>query len=125
MIKRYYAIKKGHQNNVVVDSWAECEVLVSGFKGAIYKGFPFNQKNRAYQFAEFGKYKNQSVKKVKSKKETLNQRFNRLCKCMERKTYRDPFTGELYKNRCIRRKGPTVRGINYQPSNDISVPWDV
>lgn len=37
--KKYYAIKVGRKNNVIVHSWDECSVLVTGFPGAIFKGF--------------------------------------------------------------------------------------
>ena len=126
MIKHWYAVKKGHQNNVVVTSWTECENLVKGFKGAIYKGFPLHQKNQAYQFASDGKYKNQPTKKADrpNKNETTNERFNRLNPCTERKSYKDPFTGEDYHNRCVRRKHPVViTGENYKPHIGNSLPW--
>ena len=124
MIKHWYAVKKGRRSNVVVTSWNECEQLVKGFPGAIYKGFPFHQKNQAYQFAAAGKYKNQPTKKeTPKKKETLNERFNRLCPCTERKTYTDGYTGERFVNRCVRRKGPTITGENYKPHIGNSVPW--
>ena len=37
---RYYAVRKGSKSNVIVDSWYECEALVKGVSGAIFKGFP-------------------------------------------------------------------------------------
>jgi len=37
--KNFYAIRKGWQCNAIVDSWEECEPLVSGFKGSEFKGF--------------------------------------------------------------------------------------
>jgi hypothetical protein len=43
--------------------------------------------------------------------------------CIERKSYRDLVTGIYYKNRCVRRQGPTMTGANYEPSTDDSVPW--
>jgi hypothetical protein len=56
--------------------------------------------------------------------ETLNQRFNRLNKCTERKHYKDTLTGEWFINRCVRRKAPNpIRGANYRPVDDTSVPW--
>jgi hypothetical protein len=58
--------------------------------------------------------------------ETLNERFNRICKCTERKTYRDTRTGEICYQRCIRRKAPApIRGANYHPTDDTSIPWEI
>ncbi len=125
MIKKYYAIKKGHQSGVVVESWEKCKVLVDGYKGAIFKGFASHQKNQAEQFAKYGIYKNQTPKKKRKpiNKETQNQRFNRLYKCVERKSYTDPFTGEFYNNRCVRRKGPTIIGSDYVETIDSTCPF--
>jgi len=39
MKKTHYAIKKGHKSHVIVKSWYECEKLVTGFSGALFKGF--------------------------------------------------------------------------------------
>ena len=59
------------------------------------------------------------------KVETLNERFNRLNRCTERRTYRDTFTGKLHKQRCVRRKAPSpITGANYHPTKDTSVPWE-
>lgn len=126
MIKKYYAIRKGHQSGVVVDSWEQCKVLTDGCKGAVFKGFASYQKEQADQFAKYGVKRNQTPKKKKATpriNETLNQRFNRLSPCIMRKTYTDEFTGELYKNRCVMRKGPTITGENYNPTGDNSIPW--
>jgi len=67
MNKRYYAIRRGRESNQVVDSWAKCSSLVTGFPGAIYKGFPSWQENEAKQFAKESKYKNQSKPKTREK----------------------------------------------------------
>lgn len=37
--KKYYAVKKGRQNDVIVESWEECKNLVHGYSGAIFKSF--------------------------------------------------------------------------------------
>lgn len=39
---KYYAIRKGRQNNVVVNSWDECEKLTKGYPSE-YKGFTVQQ----------------------------------------------------------------------------------
>jgi len=36
---KFYAIKKGRQTGIFSDSWDKVQPLVSGFPGAIYKGF--------------------------------------------------------------------------------------
>jgi hypothetical protein len=124
-MKRYYAIRVGRQCGVVVNCWDECQKLVDGFSGASYKGF--DNEDRAIDFATTPVVNRINVQeKIKYRpNETLNQRFNRLNPCVERRTYKDPFTGELYVNRCVRRKAPApVRGSDYQPTDDRSVPWN-
>lgn len=37
--KIHYAIRVGRKSNIIVRTWAECEKLVAGYSGAIYKGF--------------------------------------------------------------------------------------
>jgi len=39
MKKSCYAVKRGRKNDVIVHTWYECEELIKGFKGAVYKGF--------------------------------------------------------------------------------------
>ena len=36
---KLYAIKKGRKNNVVVETWAECQDLTKGFPGMEFKSF--------------------------------------------------------------------------------------
>mgnify|MGYP001812745210 CR=1 FL=1 len=64
-------------------------------------------------------------KHIRRSTETLNERFNRLNKCVERKSYKDPITGEYCINRCIRRRRfKPIKGKNYIPSTDTSIPWE-
>jgi len=110
---------------VVVRSWLECQKLVGGFSGAAYKGF--NDEDLAINYASAPVVSRIKVHKERKQRpnETLNQRFNRINHCVERRTYHDGITGELFVNRCVRRKGPApIRGINYQPTNDTSIPWE-
>ncbi len=37
--KTHYAVRVGRKSNIIVRTWAECSDLVSGFAGAVYKGF--------------------------------------------------------------------------------------
>ena len=37
--KTHYAIRVGRESNVIVRTWAECERLVTGFDGDVFKGF--------------------------------------------------------------------------------------
>ena len=69
MKKRYYAVHRGRKDNVVVSTWAECSALVTGYPGAIFKGFYSNQPSQAIKFAEFGRKDKPKIKK-KKKKET-------------------------------------------------------
>jgi ribonuclease HI len=121
MIKSYYAVRKGRKSNVVVKSWAECEQLVKGFPGAIYKGFGLYQKNEAYKFAESGDYGKFTPKEKPAKRRSLYETPH--WPCIKRKSYTDPITGIYYKNRCVMRRGPTIVGDNYAPTGETGVPW--
>ena len=121
MIKSFYAVRKGRENGVVVKSWTECEQLVKGYPGAIYKGFPLYQKDAAYKFAESGDYGKHTPKEGNKYKES---KFSDNYSCIKRASYRDPFTGIYYKNRCVIRKGPTITGENYKPHIGNSLPWN-
>lgn len=110
MKKKYYAIKAGKKSGIVVNTWTECALLVAGYKGAIYKGFGQHQKAEAEQFAKSGK-------KPASNYATPHWQ------CTLRKSYHDSFTGVLYKNRCVMRKGPTIRGEHFKPHIGNSCPF--
>lgn len=119
-MKRYYAIRKGKKNNVVVGTWDECSKLVSGVSGAIYKGFGFYED--AKKFAQSGDYGKHTPKE---KKPLVKKSFpkKQWGKCLERKSYTDPFTGQYYKNRCVLKFVATTIGADYQESSDNSVPF--
>lgn len=38
--KKFYAVKNGKQDNVIVESWPECQALTSGVPGVKFKSFP-------------------------------------------------------------------------------------
>jgi len=117
MSKKFYGIRRGLKSNVVVDTWSECEQLVRGFKGAVFKGF--NDRAAAKAFAKSGNY-GKHTPKIKP----ANQQFDpEKYPCILRKTYRDTTTGVLYKNRCVIRQGPTVIGADFKPHIGNSVPW--
>jgi len=119
--KKFYAIREGKRSMVVVKTWDECSRLVTGHPGALFKGFG-NESAALTWLADGllhpGKKKTKS--KAPGKKPTWDQD---KYPCIERKTYRDQVTGVLYKNRCIRRRGPTMTGINYKPHIGNSLPW--
>jgi hypothetical protein len=119
---KYYAVRVGRENGVVVRSWDECKKLVDGYSGAQFKSFW--DEDSAIDFASDTPTPKRTKKKAYRKGETLNDRFNRLNPCVERKSYFCPVKGVYFNNRCIRRKGPTITGSNYIPNNDTSIPWD-
>jgi hypothetical protein len=123
MKNKIYAIKKGHQSGVVVDTWEQCKALVDGCKGAIFKGFQAHQEEQAKKFAKHGNY-GKHTPKTKAAKTTSSTWDNDKYPCIQRKTYRDPFTGVLYKNRCVMRRGPTTIGKDYKPHIGNSLPWE-
>lgn len=52
MAGKFYAVKHGLQDNVIVGSWAECSALVKDVPGAKYKSFSFIEQARAYLSGE-------------------------------------------------------------------------
>lgn len=44
---KYYAVKKGRKTGVF-STWEECQSMVNGFKGAVYKSFPTFNEAQAY-----------------------------------------------------------------------------
>ncbi len=115
MKKNYYAIRKGKQSNIIVDTWDKCSKLVTGVSGAIFKGFEFQED--AEKFARSGHYGKYTPKPKPIK---VSKQFGR---CLERKSYKDPFTGQFYKNRCVLKHIATKTGIDYIESSDMSVPF--
>ena len=45
--KKVYAVKKGYQTGLI-DTWSECEKLVKGFPGALFKGFATKEEALQY-----------------------------------------------------------------------------
>ena len=123
MIKKYYAVRKGRKNNVIVSTWAECDALVTGFPGAVFKGFAGHQYEQAVKFAESGEYKNQNQAKPKTKVQKKQPHSTPHWPCILRKSYKDPITGIYYKNRCVMRQGPRTVGKYFKPHIGNSVPW--
>ena len=117
---KYYAIRTGRKDNVVVESWGECSNLVTGYPKAVFKSFQPWEYDEALRFAKEGKYRNPGVvkSKVKPKKQSKI-----LGKCLQRKSYTDIFTGEYYNNRCIEREYKTITGIDFIESTDTSCPF--
>jgi hypothetical protein len=121
MKKTHYAVRVGKRSNVIVKTWRECSALVTGFPGALFKGF--DQEQAALNYLAGSR----PTKKTKPQKPQKPQQRSfwdqEKYPCIERKSYRDLVTGIYYKNRCVRRRGPTMTGVNYEPSTDDSVPW--
>lgn len=46
-MSKFYAVKKGRQTGIFL-SWAECELQVKGFKGALYKSFKTKEEANDY-----------------------------------------------------------------------------
>jgi hypothetical protein len=118
MSKAYYAIRHGRQSGVVVTTWDECKALTTGFAGAAFKGFSASQRDEAYRYAKAGSCRKKQ--KITRSKPNWDEE---LYPCIERLDFRDTLTGVLYRNRCRRRGGPTVRGDLYKPHIGNSLPW--
>lgn len=103
--KTHYAIKKGHESNVIVRSWHECRKLTDGYAGAIFKGFTTEREAAdflALRHAKWDKSKSLAKKQVKKKKP------------------------KYYIKNGVRMAdyGLTVGKFYKDPGNDNSVPWD-
>lgn len=120
---KYYAIRKGRKENIVVTSWDECSKLVTGFPKSVFKSFEGWQYDEAAEFAQKGVYKNQSQAKPKIKTNPIAKPNKPWGKCLERKSYNDPFTGEYFKNRCVVKFFAETIGIDYVESTDTSCPF--
>eukprot|EP00768_Dysnectes_brevis_P008885 gnl/Dysnectes_brevis/8413_a14922_309.p1 GENE.gnl/Dysnectes_brevis/8413_a14922_309~~gnl/Dysnectes_brevis/8413_a14922_309.p1 ORF type:complete len:439 (+),score=66.22 gnl/Dysnectes_brevis/8413_a14922_309:41-1357(+) len=51
--QKYYAIAKGRQSGVIVNNWPECQQMVTGFPGAIYKSFTSKAAAQSFLQAPF------------------------------------------------------------------------
>ncbi len=118
MKKTHYAVRVGKRSMVVVKTWAECSALVTGHPGALFKGF--DQEQAALNYLAGSRATKKAKPRSLGNKPTWNQD---LYPCIERKSYRDGTTGIYYKNRCVRRQGPTMTGANYKPHIGNSIPW--
>lgn len=52
MASKFYAVKHGKKDNVIVRSWSACAELVNGVKDAKYKSFVFEEQAKAYLTGE-------------------------------------------------------------------------
>lgn len=122
-MKKYYAVRHGRQSGIVVTTWAECQALTTGFAGAAFKGFSASQRDEAYKYAKAGSCRKHAEGGTRHRKPKKPDWDEELYPCIERLDFRDTITGVLYRNRCRRRRGPTVRGANYKPHIGNSLPW--
>ncbi len=123
MIKAFYSVRKGRTNGVVVKTWSECEALVKGYPGAIYKGFSLYNKSEADAFAKGGDYGKHTPNQKPKVSNKAKLHHTPQWPCLLRKTYKDPFTGVLYTNRCVMRQGRIVTGSAYKPHIGNSCPF--
>lgn len=72
--KQYYAVKKGRRIGLY-ETWAECEVQVKGYQGAIYK--KFKTKKEAYAFIDSKELNNIKKQPVKIKEIVNVDNLNR------------------------------------------------
>ncbi len=114
MKKKYYAILRGRLNNKVVDTWLECSNLVTGHKGAKFKGFKY--KEDAIKYAKVGKAKKHYVLPAKVTKhipapikEDMNFTVDltRKGECLMRGRFMNN------PNRCLSRFQATTVGNDY------------
>ena len=111
---KFYAVRKGRECHKVVTSWDECSELVTGFPGAIFKSFRF--KSDAEAFA------NEPIEVFEDERSYIVDNKGKG-ECLMRKSYRDPFSGIYYKNRCVMRFMGRTIGSSYKPSEAQGVPF--
>lgn len=124
MKRKYYGIKVGRISNTVVSTWDECSDLVTGHPGCVFKSFPTYDEAAGFAAGDYNPPRSTAETRRKKRLKRLMHSGNKG-KCLERKSYKDPVTGIFYKNRCVVRHYTTITGVNYQPSNDHSIPWEV
>jgi len=117
---KFYAIKIGRVNDKIVDTWSECQELVNGYSGARFKSFKTRSEAEAFLLANVQRPAKKKSAARRNPQSTWNQK---LYPCVERVTYRDTATNILYKNKCIRRSGPTTRGEHFKPHIGNSCPF--
>lgn len=63
MAKKYYAVRVGREQGIY-ESWAACQKQISGFSGAVYKGFGTREEARA--FIEMGGSVQETIEKPRA-----------------------------------------------------------
>ncbi len=121
---KYYAVRIGRKNNVVVTSWAECFELVNGYPNALYKSF----KNEALAYNFANQKTNIPQKEAKKKMrahvggskvkhhESYTVDFTRKGECLHRGDYIDS-QGNYRKNQCLIKHHATTVGRKYLEQN--------
>jgi len=119
--KNYYAIKKGIQCNVIVKTWFECEALVKGYSGAVFKGF--TNKLDADKYLKQSQNKQRGVDTRKIEPSSHKGDFVPATEKQGKYGYFNPL---YYMKNGVRHAdyGRTI-GINYVPytGDDSVLPW--
>ena len=128
MIKKYYAIRIGRKSHVIVRTWEQCSKLVTGYPGAVFKGFKYREQAEAFLIDKPPKWV-ASKKPDRTAKGPVNQEgvqgivFEPPTLTKDRYGY--------YKPRYYSKNGVRMAhyGRFYNPSvildpNDTRIPWD-
>ena len=108
---KYYAIRRGRTNNIIVRSWFECSELVTGHPGAIFKSF--TNESQAVLFAKSKPIKQHKIKGYNYSIHKLNKG-----ECLLR--------GRFLSNprRCLTRSFGRTIGYDYKESGN-SMPFNI
>jgi len=113
MKKKWYAVRKGRTSNIIVTSWKECSLLVTGFSGARFKSFEIESEANDFLVQTSHRKTRKEKKPLKVKK--LRKEWG---ECLERKSYTDLITGMFYRDRCVKKLIGMTIGSNYHPTKD-------
>lgn len=117
---KHYAIRVGRKNNVIVNTWDECEALVSEYPGAIYKSFKIWQLDEAKAFASAHGKTTNNPRKTHRPDPHFKSRKYAVPKPHQVCLVRGMFEG---KRRCLVRYWATTVGENYEPNDSTEIPW--
>jgi len=73
-VKNFYAVKRGHEQGIF-ESWYGCEKAITGYSGAVYKGFRYRYEAVDFLAKKMPQWSNKHKKPVKQKPANNGEKF--------------------------------------------------
>jgi len=105
MIKRYYAVKRGHKQGIF-ESWEECQKATEGYSAPVFKGFKYHHEAVAFLAAKMPEWSGKHKKPVKQKPAKTDGKFK----------YASMKSGQVYKT-------TYAKDPDFNPYNGDLPPW--